>query len=106
MADKVGRVVVMKASSRSVSSGGSSESSADAGNASDDEVVRETSCGSWSFNRKFSGSGGFGSGLGIGKVPPDSAFFVSNSQDRCSSFSLSKIRKTPRLVDHLIVEPL
>lgn len=92
--DNVGRVVVINVSSRSVSSCGSCDGPADVGIVSD-EVGWDGSgrdwdggCDSWSFTRNAAGMGGFGNGLGIGKVPPDSAFFMSNSQDRCSSFSL------------------
>ena len=89
VADNVGKVVVRKASSRSVSSGDSDFSvGADARLDFDEGGGISAGGRSWSLNRSFSGSGGSGSGLGIGNVPPDSTFFVRNSQMRCSSFNL------------------
>lgn len=95
--DNVGRVFVINMSSRSVSSGGRScDASADVGTVSDeigggiwDDGGWDGACGSWSFTRNAAGSG-IGNGLGIGKAPPDSAFFVSNPQDLCSSFNLQQ----------------
>ena len=95
--DNVGRVVVINVSSRSVNTGGSCDGSADVGTVSDEGGCEiwdgggggwGGGCDNWSFTRNAAGMGGFGNGLGIGKVPPDSALLISNSHDRCSSFSL------------------
>ena len=87
----VGSIVEIKVSSRLVSRGGSCGFSDGAVIGSEDKGGAG-GCGSdgcsWSCNLNDAGNGGFGNDLGMGKVPPASAFLVSNSQDLSSSFSL------------------
>ena len=93
----VGSIVEIKVASRSVRRGGSCGCSDSAVIGSEDKggCGCADGCGSdggrdcsWSCNLSDAGNGDFGRGLGMGKVPPASAFLVSNSQDLCSSFSL------------------
>ena len=95
--ETLGSIVERKVASRSVRSGGSCGFSGSAVIGSEDKgcCVSTGGCGgdggrgcSWSCNLNDTGRGGFGNGLGMGKVPPASVFLVSNSQDLCSSLSL------------------